>query len=478
MWKLLTCPESLVAKIIKARYHPRTSVLQASAGHNPSYMWRSILAAKDVVIQGSRLQVGCGNSIFIGKDPWLPDTNNGFVPSNLHAELAAAPVSSLLVPNQRAWDYDLVLDLFNARDKELILQIPLSSRRNDDVWYWLADSRGCYSVRSCYNVLHSLTPGPFTDVWRKLWNLNVPNKVKNFVWRAATNVLPTAVNLISKRVNIPPTCAVCLASDETILHSLVECNVAKACWISSSVGFVGHCYSFLEWLDHIFTRCSKEECHVAMMICWRVWINRNDKVWNNKTGSVNQVLNSAGQLLYQWQAAKKQQFYADTDVHKLVHGAICWERPKFGWVKRNVDAAIFSSQGNIGFGCVLRNSEGVFLTARCAGMAGNFGAREAEALGIREALSWLKGLQFPCVIVETDCLQVFQALVEEFSGPNGFGLIVDECRALAKSLGEVQFSFVRRSTNLAAHSVARAVGSMSGPQEWNFVPPLWLLHSL
>lgn len=271
----------------------------------------------------------------------------------------------------------------------------------------------------------------------------MPNKVKNFVWRAATNVLPTAVNLISKRVNIPPTCAVCHASDETVIHSLVECNVAKACWISSSVGFVGHCYSFLEWLDHIVTRCSKEECHIAMMICWRVWINRNDKVWNNKTGSVNQVLNSAGQLLYQWQAAKKQQFYADADVHKLVPGAMCWERPKLGWVKCNVDAAIFSSQGKIGFGCVLRNSEGVFLIARCAGMAGNFGAREAEALGIREALSWLKGLQFPSVIVETDCLLVFQALVEEFSRSNGFGLIIDECRALAKSLGEVQFSFVQ-----------------------------------
>lgn len=300
-------------------------------------------AAKDVVIQGSRLQVGCGNSIFIGKDPWLPDTNNGFVSSNLNTVLVAAPVSSLMVPNQRAWDYDLVSDLFNARDKELILQIPLSSCRNDDVWYWLVDSCGCYSVRSCYKYLHSLTPGPFIGVWRKLWNLNVAHKVKNFVWRAATNVLPTAVNLISKRVNIPPTCAVCLASDETALHSLVECNVAKACWISSSVGFVGHCYFFLEWLDHIFTRCSKEECHVAMMICWRVWINRNDKVWNNKTGSVNQVLNSAGQLLYQWQVAKKQQFYADADVHKLVYGAICWERPKFGWVKCNVDAAMFSS---------------------------------------------------------------------------------------------------------------------------------------
>lgn len=102
------------------------------------------------------------------------------------------------------------------------------------------------------------------------------------------------------------TCAVCHAYDETVIHSLLECCVAKACWISSFVGFLGHCSSFLEWLDHIFTRCSKEECHIAMMICWRIWVNRNDKVWNNKASSVNQVRNSATQLLYQWQEAKKQ----------------------------------------------------------------------------------------------------------------------------------------------------------------------------
>ena len=58
---------------------------------------------------------------------------------------------------------------------------------------------------------------------------------------------------------------------------------------------------------------------------------------------------------------------------------------------------------------------------------------------------------------------MFQALVEEFSGPNGFGLIIEECQALTMSIGEVQFSFVRRSVNFAAHSVTRAGGCMSDP---------------
>ena len=57
----------------------------------------------------------------------------------------------------------------------------------------------------------------------------MPNKVKNFVWRAAANVLPTAVNLISKRVDIPSTCIVCNAYEETVIHSLIECSFAKSC---------------------------------------------------------------------------------------------------------------------------------------------------------------------------------------------------------------------------------------------------------
>ena len=308
-------------------------------------------------------------------------------------------------------------------------------------------------------------------MWQKLWRLNVPSKVKNFIWRAAKNVLPTAINLISKRVEITSTCAVCSANEESVLHALIECSFAKSCGFSSPVGFVGCCGSFLGWLEHIFTRCSREDCNIAMMICWRIWIHRNDIIWNDKFGSVQQVLNSAGQLLYQWQVAKKQVYYVDDDVHRLAHGAVSWERPKFGWVKCNVDAAIFESQRRFGLGCVLRNSDGCFLAARCVGRPGMFGAREAEALGIREALSWLKKLQFPCVVVEMDCLQVFQALTEGFSGPNGFGLIIEECRALALSIGEVKFSFVRRSANFAAHTIARAGSSMSDSRVWNLTPP-------
>lgn len=44
-WRLIVKPDSLVAKIYKARYFPDSSFLTEKVGSNPSYIWRSIMEA-------------------------------------------------------------------------------------------------------------------------------------------------------------------------------------------------------------------------------------------------------------------------------------------------------------------------------------------------------------------------------------------------------------------------------------------------
>ena len=126
----------------------------------------------------------------------------------------------------------------------------------------------------------------------------------------------------------------------------------------------------------------------------------------------------------------------------------------------------------ISLGAVIRSAQGDFIAAKSDFFLGSFEAREAEAIGVREALSWLKKFAFHSVILEMDSLQIFNALHDKTSYPNGFGSIIDNCRALARSLGEVAFSFVRRSANSAARTVAQVGSSMSDSGEWRFVPPL------
>ena len=113
------------------------------------------------------------------------------------------------------------------------------------MWYWLHDPCAVYSVRSCYKLLTHRDSDSSTSIWRSLWKLEVSNKVRNFLWLAATNVLPSVVNLVTRRVAIPPTCSLCNAYDETITHTLLECEFSKSCWIFYAVGFFGPCNSFL-----------------------------------------------------------------------------------------------------------------------------------------------------------------------------------------------------------------------------------------
>ena len=41
-WSIMSKPESLVARVFKSRYFPRSSFLGAKLGYNPSFPWRSI----------------------------------------------------------------------------------------------------------------------------------------------------------------------------------------------------------------------------------------------------------------------------------------------------------------------------------------------------------------------------------------------------------------------------------------------------
>lgn len=72
-WRFITNANSLVFRIFKARYFPNCSFLDAEVGNNLSFIWRSIIEAKDLTKSGMRWKVGSGQSIDIVGQPWLID---------------------------------------------------------------------------------------------------------------------------------------------------------------------------------------------------------------------------------------------------------------------------------------------------------------------------------------------------------------------------------------------------------------------
>lgn len=64
-WRLLTKPDSLVVKLLKAKYYQNSSFWDANLGGTPSYCWRSIMAARQIILVGYKLQVSNGEKINI-----------------------------------------------------------------------------------------------------------------------------------------------------------------------------------------------------------------------------------------------------------------------------------------------------------------------------------------------------------------------------------------------------------------------------
>lgn len=67
-WRLLREPQSLLATILRAKYHPNSNFLDARLGHNPSFTWRSIMSGKEILKEGLTWTIGNGASSRVWED--------------------------------------------------------------------------------------------------------------------------------------------------------------------------------------------------------------------------------------------------------------------------------------------------------------------------------------------------------------------------------------------------------------------------
>lgn len=115
-WRFVINPSSLLSRVFKAKYFPDSNFMEAKIRNHPSFVWRSISEAKQVISAGMRWKIGFGNSVNIIGQPWLLDDNNPFITSNVQG-LENHKVSDLMSMEYRAWDEDILRDMFNVRDQ-------------------------------------------------------------------------------------------------------------------------------------------------------------------------------------------------------------------------------------------------------------------------------------------------------------------------------------------------------------------------
>ena len=72
-------------------------------------------------------------------------------------------------------------------------------------------------------------------VWKWLWKLDVPAKIKIFGWRALHGLIPCRAILANRHISNVSGCPVCQNGAEDIRHIIFTCNRARAVWRSVGV---------------------------------------------------------------------------------------------------------------------------------------------------------------------------------------------------------------------------------------------------
>ncbi|KAL0009734.1 hypothetical protein SO802_004842 [Lithocarpus litseifolius] len=222
-WILQLAQDSLVFQVLKARYFP----ICASLGHNPSYTWKSIMAAQELVKEGVMWRVGNGRDVKVWGDRWLPcSSSHGVISPRLFLHNDTR-VGELIDTEVMCWKSSVVDSIFLPHKAEAIKGIPLSVRFPPDKLVWAETADGKFIVKSAYylavRISFSDTRGSVSDCslmrrfWRSLWRLLIPHKVKHFAWRACREALPTKVNLKRRKVVTDDSCEWCKVKPELLV---------------------------------------------------------------------------------------------------------------------------------------------------------------------------------------------------------------------------------------------------------------------
>ena len=133
--------------------------------------------------------------------------------------------------------------MFLPHEANVILGIPLSPPFPRDSLIWAWTPKGMFTVNSAYKVAQSLLQeaypklekGECSDtagmksLWKQIWGLSCPNKVRMFMWRACSNILPTKHLLRARSIGRDDVCDLC-GGCESSGHILWGCKMAREVW--------------------------------------------------------------------------------------------------------------------------------------------------------------------------------------------------------------------------------------------------------
>lgn len=321
LWRLLTHPNSLVCKVLRAKYFPSCSLMEAEVKHNSSWFWKSVSGSKKLLAEGLRNRVGNGERTNVWWDCWVPGLEGGRIRSQEPGGCEVQKVAQLI--KDARWDVDLLYQLFDEREVEEILKIPISQSSIPDSYFWVGTKHGNYSVKTGYveakrminqkgqkRNASSSRLQEYQGIWKEIWHLDIKPKVKHFIWKATHGILPTKEAMVRRVRNGDKICPRCGNGEETTEHTLFWCAEVLIPWKLFPIqwdGVAGKESSFMNWwfnLQEAKSRANgRDHIELTAYFLWHMWKVRNRQVFKRESVDYNLIVQNA---MLEWREFKEK----------------------------------------------------------------------------------------------------------------------------------------------------------------------------
>ncbi|CAL1387091.1 unnamed protein product [Linum trigynum] len=470
-WRILAEPQSLLAQVYKGKYFPSGHFLNAKARSRPSWGWQSVLYGRDLLEMGLRWQIGNGHSASLLRSPWIPQLQLDPPRYNpvVLPEGGDPTVAEVICQGEGRWCDRKLNQWFDPPTCRIIKTIPLPRQNIEDKLIWHFTSDGVFSVKSAYHLAVSLdrrrgswrASASWMDrsSWIRLWDANIPPKLKVFVWQILNRILPTTEALFERKVPILPRCPVCWDGPETMEHLFLDCPVARALWGLSGLEYLGEGlprHTFPLFLKRLMALIQQPPLFMAVVaVLWRIWRSRNWVVFEGKQFGFPALMRQFSQQYEEWMGLPIEvpsmpppPTVPRSDGPGQAAGFICQ------W-----DGATRKGSHSAG-GMVLRSPAGEVLMAHGIQIPGIDDPVVVELLVLREAIAWCLGQGVSGIRFEGDAKIIIDKINCRDARDSRLGAVLEEVLHFFVISPGFSVRFIGRSRNRVAHLVARKALSL------------------
>ncbi|CAN1161710.1 Putative ribonuclease H protein At1g65750 [Linum perenne] len=412
----------------------------------------------DITQNGVRWSIRDGRSTRFWTDRWL---DSGILLIDYALNIREVDVSNSVADFcdvDKVWDLD---KLRNVLPENIVLQVyGMSTPREGsggDSTVWGLENDGRFSVKSAYCLIKDFDPVAGSSIWNKVWRWEGPNRVRHFLWLVTHGKIMTNVERARRRLTDDTGCTECSRGAEDIEHVLRSCPFAQLVWsrvLPEIISTEKMNEPFDQWWSSAVADCRVNP--VFGLSSWIIWRRRNQRVFEDVTLSVDEVV---GQISFWAQLLssswKAHQVGREAPRYARQTLLIGWRLGDEGWYTLNTDGSLIPTTSSAAAGGVIRDDQGRFVLAFSSNL-GSCSIVRAEIWAILEGmvLAWDKGIRK--LRIQTDSVSAVQLLTDMRGLLHKHSNLVNLFQDYKSRPWEVSIEHIFREANNAADFLANS----------------------